>query len=267
MKSTSKGKQATKAVSGAFASATALTTKHASYKLTACQTVLQFFELHKAAAVGGAYYTALREILDLIPQCDWEAEVHPDGWIPMDPDRRTRSTITSSEALIERHIKPLMGYVGDADQFLRDLAAMTPEQRSELVQEVRKRNEERAEETAQAARKLEGEFAQGGENQHTLGEGGRDIITARGQGDGGTSAAYLAARLMKAGRDDLLQEIGPGKRFRSVRAAAIEAGIVKDVPTVRLVDPAKAAASIVERMGNEWATALAAAIQSSITGA
>lgn len=262
MKSTSKGKQATKAVSGAFASATALTTKHASYKLTACQTVLQFFELHKAAAVGGAYYTALREILDLIPQCDWEAEVHPDGWIPMDPDGRTRSTITSSEALIERHIKPLMGYVGDADQFLRDLAAMTPEQRSELVQEVRKRNEERAEDAAQDALGLTGEFASDG-NPH----GNRDIITVRRQGDGGTSAAYLAARLMKAGRDDLLQEIGPGKRFRSVRAAAIEAGIVKDVPTVRLVDPAKAAASIVERMGNEWATALAAAIQSSITGA
>lgn len=267
MKSTSKGKQATKGVSGAFASATALATKHANYKLTACQTVLQFFELHKAAAAGGAYYTALREILDLIPQCDWEAEAHPDGWIPMDPDGRTKSTITSSKELIERHIKPLMGYVGDADQFLRDLAAMTPEQRDEVVREAKKRNEDRAEEKAQAALRLTGEFAKAGENQHTMAKGGLDIIKATDQGEGGTSAAYLAARLMKAGRDDLLRDIGPGKRFRSVRAAAIEAGIVNDVPTVRLADPAKAAASIVKRMGSEWATALAAAIQSSTTGA
>jgi hypothetical protein len=261
MKSTSKGKQATKGVSGAFASATALATKHANYKLTACQTVLQFFELHKAAAAGGAYYTALREILDLIPQCDWEAEAHPDGWIPMDPDGRTKSTITSSEELIERHIKPLMGYVGDADQFLRDLAAMTPEQRDEVVREAKKRNEDRAGEKAQGALGLIGVFASDG-NPH----GNLDNIKVTERGEGGTSAAYLAARLMKAGRDDLLRDIGPGKRFRSVRAAAIEAGIVKDVPTVRLADPAKAAASIVERMGSEWATALAAAIQSSTTG-
>jgi hypothetical protein len=51
----------------------------------------------------------------------------------------------------------------------------------------------------------------------------------------GNSAAYLAARLKKAGRDDLLEQIGPDKEFRSVRAAAIEAGIIKPVPTVRLV--------------------------------
>jgi hypothetical protein len=48
------------------------------------------------------------------------------------------------------------------------------------------------------------QFARDG-NPH----GNRDIVTVRSQGDGGNSAAYLAARLKKADRDDLLSEIGP----------------------------------------------------------
>jgi len=83
---------------------------------------------------------------------------------------------------------------------------------------------------AQAALALEGTFAEAGDNQHTLKEGGPDIVRTNGS-EGGNSAAYLAARLKKAGRDDLLEQIGPDKPYRSVRAAAIEAGIVKDVPT------------------------------------
>ena len=113
---------------------------------------------------------------------------------------------------------------------------------------------------AQAALDLDGTFAKAGDNQHTLKEGGRDNITTRSQSEGGTSAAYLAARLKKAGRDDLLEQIGPGKPYRSVRAAAIEAGIVKDVPTVRLTEPGKAAAGVVARMGAEWAHQLAEAL-------
>ena len=71
---------------------------------------------------------------------------------------------------------------------------------------------------------LEGTFAEAGDNQHTLKEGGLDIVQTSVNGGGGTSAAYLAARLKKAGRDDLLAQIGPGKEYRSFRAAAIEAG-------------------------------------------
>jgi|DEB0MinimDraft_4_1074332.scaffolds.fasta_scaffold07401_2 hypothetical protein len=96
-------------------------------------------------------------------------------------------------------------------------------------------------------------FAKEGDNQHTV---GCDNITARSQGDGGTSAAYLAARLKKAGRDDLLEEVKTGA-IKSVRAAAIKAGIVKDVPMVRMTDPTKAAESIVQRVGVEFATQLA----------
>ena len=117
---------------------------------------------------------------------------------------------------------------------------------------------------AQAALDLDGTFAEAGDNQHTLKEGGPDIVRTKGS-EGGNSAAYLAARLKKAGRDDLLEQIGPDKPYRSVRAAAIEAGIVKDVPTVRLTEPDKAAASIVARMGPEWAAHLSAALANAIT--
>lgn len=98
-------------------------------------------------------------------------------------------------------------------------------------------------------------FAEAGDNQHTVGLHNMQTTTTS-QGHG-TNAAYLAARLKKAGRDDLLEEVKTGA-VRSVRAAAIKAGIVKDVPTVRLSDPAKAAASIKQKMGDEWAASLAA---------
>lgn len=87
------------------------------------------------------------------------------------------------------------------------------------------------------------QFAQAGDNRHTLAEPSLDIVKTTDQGDGGNSAAYLAARLKKAERDDLLAEIGPGKRFQSVRAAAIEAGIIKPVPTIRLTNDMPAVAA------------------------
>jgi len=62
-------------------------------------------------------------------------------------------------------------------------------------------------------------FAKPGDNQHSLREGGLHIMQTTEYGHG-TSAAYLAVRLKKAERDDLLHEIGPGKRFKSIRAAA-----------------------------------------------
>lgn len=107
------------------------------------------------------------------------------------------------------------------------------------------------------------QFAQAGDNRHTLAEPSLDIVKTTDQGDGGNSAAYLAARLKKAARDDLLAEIGPGKRFRSVRAAAIEAGIVKPVPTVRLVrDPPKVAAAIARHFNRSEVEALCEALLS-----
>lgn len=88
-----------------------------------------------------------------------------------------------------------------------------------------------------------------------------DNVKVTEHGGPGNSAAYLAARLKKAGRDDLLQEIGPGKPYRSVRAAAIEAGIIRPIPTIRLVDdPVKVAAAICSRTDQSKALAIARAI-------
>lgn len=96
-------------------------------------------------------------------------------------------------------------------------------------------------------------FAKTGDNQHTLKEGGPDNIrTSLGAGAGGTSAAYLAARLKKAGRDDLLKQIGPGKQHQSVRSAAVEAGIITSFPSIALKDPAHAAQRMLDRKGQEW---------------
>ena len=63
----------------------------------------------------------------------------------------------------------------------------------------------KAQANADAALNLQGSFAKEGDNRHTLSDLSRDIITVRSQGEGGNSAAYLAARLKKAGRDDLLR--------------------------------------------------------------
>ena len=50
----------------------------------------------------------------------------------------------------------------------------------------------------------------------------------------GETQSYLLRRIARD-QPQLLDQIGPDKEFRSVRAAAIEAGIIKPVPTVRLV--------------------------------
>lgn len=115
---------------------------------------------------------------------------------------------------------------------------------------------------ATRALNLTGTFAEAG--RPATGNG--DNVTFKANDTAkGNSAAYLAARLKKAGRDDLLEQVGPKKPYRSIRAAAIEAGIIKPVPTVRLVpDPTRAAASIVERMDRSWCVALATAIAEQI---
>ena len=106
---------------------------------------------------------------------------------------------------------------------------------------------------ASTAIHLRGTFAEAGDNQHTLKEGGPDNIrTSLGAGAGGTSAAYLAARLKKAGRDDLLKQIGPGRQHQSVRSAAIEAGIITPFPSLQLKDPAPTAQKLLAKKGKAW---------------
>jgi len=77
---------------------------------------------------------------------------------------------------------------------------------------------------------------------------------------GGTQAEYIKARL-KRDHPKIAEELKRGEH-RSARAAGIAAGFIKDVPTVRMVEPTKAAEAIVERVGIEFAAQLAIALAS-----
>jgi hypothetical protein len=79
-----------------------------------------------------------------------------------------------------------------------------------------------------------------GTNQHTR-EGHDNIMSSRQ----GTSAAYLAGRL-KRDRPDIAAQVEQGK-FRSIRAAALEAGIIKEPTPLQLLRRAWAKASPAER--------------------
>jgi hypothetical protein len=137
---------------------------------------------------------------------------------------------------------------------------------------------------AGAALNLQGQFAKAGDNQHT---GGPDNIRTNGS-EGGTSAAYLAARLKKAGRGmkspnltgrrgkelgyhgnvvmrgnneeyivRRLKRDDPGLaialargEFPSARAAGIAAGFVKpSPPSLQLKDPAPTAQKLLAKKG------------------
>lgn len=75
----------------------------------------------------------------------------------------------------------------------------------------------------------------------------------------GNEAAYLKARLQRD-HPEIADALDRGE-FRSARAAAIEAGIIKPVPTVRLVDDLdKVAAAIKRHLSEEQVAALKAAL-------
>jgi hypothetical protein len=83
------------------------------------------------------------------------------------------------------------------------------------------------------------------------------------RGDNGTSTrgsnsqAYLLRRIARD-QPELLDQIGPDKPHRSARAAAIAAGIIKPVPTIRLVDDlAKVAAALRKHLDPEQRRTLA----------
>jgi len=222
----------------------------ADLELTACQVVLRFFELDKAVAYERSYQEALRQVLDLLHECEWEKETRPGGWIALDPKGCLKSTITSLDALIERHIKPLASEVDNASDFLRSWADKTPEEKDQFAEEV----------TLAAAAAQAQPLAQHGE----IGNGRADenrVAVRHSKPASKVSSESWDRILPRLARDrpDILERVKAGE-FKSARAAAIEAGIVKDVPTVRLTEPEKAAAGIVARMGAGWAHRLAEAL-------
>lgn len=73
---------------------------------------------------------------------------------------------------------------------------------------------------------------------------------------------YLLRRIARD-QPELLDQIGPGKQHRSARAAAIAAGIIKPIPTVRIgPDIAKVAADLKKHLSREQLAALAVEINS-----
>jgi hypothetical protein len=94
-----------------------------------------------------------------------------------------------------------------------------------------------------------------GDNQHNnerlksqSGTGGSyNVIPSRE----GNSRDYLLRRIARD-QPDLLNEIGHGKRFKSARAAAIEAGIITPFPSLQLKEPAPTAQKLLAKMGQAW---------------
>lgn len=74
------------------------------------------------------------------------------------------------------------------------------------------------------------------------------------------STERIKARL-KRDHPEIAEELEKGQH-RSARAAGIAAGFIKDAPTVRMVEPTKAAEAIVKRVGVEFAAQLAIALAS-----
>jgi hypothetical protein len=87
--------------------------------------------------------------------------------------------------------------------------------------------------------------------------------------DHGTNARGIRRRLQKRANDgdelaeELLSQLASGDI--SVNAAAIEAGMRQEYFRVRMDDPDKAAASIVARMGSEWAAQLVCRLEELLT--
>jgi hypothetical protein len=70
-------------------------------------------------------------------------------------------------------------------------------------------------------------------------------------GQYGNSRDYLLGCIARD-QPELLDEIGPGKRFKSARAAAIEAGIITPFPSLQLKEPVPTAQKLLTKKGKEW---------------
>ena len=77
---------------------------------------------------------------------------------------------------------------------------------------------------------------------------------------GGNGVDYLVARL-KRDHPELLEEIGQGKRFPSVRAAALEAGIIKPSMQLSVTTPEKLADDLRKRLPEEFWAPFVAVVQ------
>lgn len=101
----------------------------------------------------------------------------------------------------------------------------------------------RADELIAAALKTHG----GDRRSEQAGQDQADNISLK---QAGTGAVYLKARLQRD-HPDLAEALERGK-IKSARAAAIEAGIIKDIPSIQLKDPAPTAQKLLAKKGQAW---------------
>ena len=209
-----------------------------AFKMTPVQAVTRFFESGKPSNTGIRYWQTLREVLELLPQCDWENDpsigsVDGNRWVFMDPGNENRVTtvFTSEQAVIEHGIKPLLGQAFDFKAWVEQLThGRLPEPEIELQ--------------ALAVK------AQTAKPRATHGEIGRGRASLDRVAIGHSKpASQLSSNsweriLPRLARDapEVLERVKAGE-FKSARAAAIEAGIIKPVPTVRVTSDMEAVAA------------------------
>lgn len=111
---------------------------------------------------------------------------------------------------------------------------------------------------AQRAAALDGKTVNEGTGPLTKDEKSNDDIVINRRTGLGNSADYLTARITRE-RPDIAERMKAGE-FRSVRAAALEAGIVPRTGTVRYDDPESAARTLRKHMSADDITRLIAAL-------
>lgn len=95
-------------------------------------------------------------------------------------------------------------------------------------------------------------FSHHGTNQHTESEGGVAISHSKPARQLSSDSQERILRRIARDSPELLADIGKGKRLKSARAAAIEAGIITPFPSLQLKDPAPTAQKLLAKKGKAW---------------
>jgi hypothetical protein len=192
-------------------------------EITPVQAIVRFFTRGKGQCKIQSDFEGLIKILSLLPDCDWyqDPAIYTDGETKRRAVIRERgkpwmtTEILSQEDVTEQYLKPLLGETFNVAEFLQRLVegGLTPEEGAKALEQQYQLIKHGGDRRSPQAK----------ENQ-------ADIVSMKH----GNQAAYLQARLRRDA-PEVADALERGEHH-SVRAAAIEAGIIKPVPTVRLVD-------------------------------
>ena len=238
-------------------------------EITPVQAIVRFFTRGKGQCKIQSDFEGLIKILRLLPDCDW----HQDPAIYTDGETNRRAVIRergkpwmtteilSQEDVTEQYLKPLLGETFNVAEFLKRLVdgSLTPEEGARALQAAA----DQAGDNPLAAHRRP-TFAEVAERApaQLLQERGPELPC---KGDNvtfskGNAQAYLLRRLARDA-PEILERVKAGE-FKSARAAAIAAGIIRPVPVVRLVDdPAKVAAAIRKHLDPQQVASLVEELQ------